>query len=756
MKKFYMLFLTLLLAAGVASASQIVCIDNVYYDLVGTDAKVTRPDNTPYSGHLYIPSTVEYEGVTYTVVISSTSIFSDIEEVSFGPGFAPGSYRLYNTVDGEFLPPANLSRINLYSFEEPSDNAYFVLNIGQSGKAVAAEAYYEALGKTVVRVKEFNVYGPDGKKLQPFLMADGNPDIRLYPDSDGLVRLGEKFMLDGTYMTVLPMTAYTVVYLYVEYDGKLAAIRLNTAPESTESVSPAGDRLAYAFNNMGSMTVIGFDADADASGDIVIPSSVTFDGTTVDVIGVADKAFMRTGVTGVKFSANMATVGSGAFYGCPDLERVEFAGISGRCTIENYAFAYCGKLNTVTFDDCTGRLVMYRGVFDGTPALTSVALVKGQSVMRPVSEAGLSGVLNAEILENSASTVKVRVVSHFCDTEGKELPVCAFTRVRRNGSYSVHVFEPAGGVVTLPKDMLYTENTAGAKVYDGNLMFGYGVQTDSYLDSPVTDGASYANCTFTQIYVPEEGMPEGALLDNVDYAKTEGGGVAVVGVDQTVTSMEGMVSVPATVQINGTEYNVTSVAPGAFAGCSDIEALSLPEGCVAAGIFTSETEAMSLPDSGERDLGPLSVTLTANSQDAMSLAIASEIWCGTDKLPVCAAIETATGIKAYYPVDGVVTIPVSDFAVSEAAPARAGVADARTVHICFADNALVPGVNDGKWLHTVYVADAAGSGVEGVEADMSGKSEYYDVQGLRVSDELRQGGIYIRRDGNAARKVIVK
>lgn len=165
---------------------------------------------------------------------------------------------------------------------------------------------------------------------------------------------------------------------------------------------------------------------------------------------------------------------------------------------------------------------------------------------------------------------------------------------------------------------------------------------------------------------------------------------------------------------------------------------------------------MELPDSGVRDLGPLSLTLTAVTQDAISIAISSGIYCGTDVVPVCAAIETATGLKAYYPADGVVTIPLADFAAAESAPARSGFDGARVVHIGFADNAMLPGMNDGIFLHTVYVASPAGSGVENVSVDMSGDAEYYDVRGIRVSGELRSGGIYIRRDSRAARKVLVK
>lgn len=754
MRKLYLLIAMLVLLAGVQAKAEIVFIDDVCYDIVGTTATVKGS----YSGHLYLPSTVEYGGITYTVQISSTTGFADVEEISFGPGFAPGTYRLYSTSAGHYLAPANLSRINLYTFHEySSETGCFTLNLGESGKAVSADAYFEAPGKTVVRVNDFNVYGPDGKKLQPFLMADGRPDIRLYPDSDGLLRLGEKFMLDdGTYMTVLPVQEYTVVYLYMEYEGKLAAIRINTSPISKESLSLTDDKLTYTFTNMGTVRVQGFAPDAEASGDVVIPASVTMGDYKAAVASIADKAFMRTGITSVKLSGGIWSIGAGAFYACPDLESVEFADITGICNLNNEVFAYCESLSSVSFNNCSGRISMVNGIFNGTPALKSINLMKGQSVVAPATDAGLSGLIDAEILENTAELVKVRVASHFCDSEGNELPVCAFTRVRRPEGYRVNVFKPVDGIVTLPKEVFYNESTSGSRDYSGVLMFGYGEQDEPYLANPVADGAQYASCVFTYLQVPEEGLPQSVLLDNVNYAKAEGGGVAVMEVKQENASLEGVVYVPAKIEINGKEYGVTSVASGALADCSGIKALSLPEGCTAAGVFAPETEEMGLPDSGVRDLGPLSLTLTAATQDAISIAISSGIYCGTDILPVCAAIETATGLKAYYPVDGLVTIPLADFAAAESAPARSGFDGARVVHIGFADNAMLPGVNDGIFLHTVYVASPAGSGVDNISVDMSGEAEYYDVQGIRVSDKLRSGGVYIRRDSRSAHKVLVK
>ena len=156
------------------------------------------------------------------------------------------------------------------------------------------------------------------------------------------------------------------------------------------------------------------------SGEVVIPESVTYNGTTYPVTGIGLSAFAESDVSSVTIPStvteivngafqncakltrvdipnSVTTLKSGAFFNCSQLESVTIG--SGVTTISQYAFAYCPKLkeitipNTVTtiendaFYQCTGlaSVVIGSGVTTiGSSAfyvcdnLTSVTILRQQ------------------------------------------------------------------------------------------------------------------------------------------------------------------------------------------------------------------------------------------------------------------------------------------------------------------------------------------------------------------------------------------
>ena len=66
--------------------------------------------------------------------------------------------------------------------------------------------------------------------------------------------------------------------------------------------------------------------------------------------------------------------------------------------------------------------------------------------------------------------------------------------------------------------------------------------------------------------------------------------------------------------------------------------------------------------------------------------------------------------------------------------------------------AIVTVYKGAPQLYPVKVS--ATSGIAGVEADANAPVEYYNLQGVRVAEPAN--GLYIRRQGNTAAKVLVK
>ena len=89
------------------------------------------------------------------------------------------------------------------------------------------------------------------------------------------------------------------------------------------------DGIYYNYNWEGTSTVTykgsSYDADANEyTGEVIIPSSVTYSGTTYSVTSIGDKAFGEcSGLTSVSIPNSVTSIG-------------------------NYAFAFCSGLTSVT------------------------------------------------------------------------------------------------------------------------------------------------------------------------------------------------------------------------------------------------------------------------------------------------------------------------------------------------------------------------------------------------------------------------
>ena len=128
-----------------------------------------------------------------------------------------------------------------------------------------------------------------------------------------------------------------------------------------------------------------------ASGDITIPSSVTYDEVAYTVTSIGESAFReRTGLTSVTIGNSVTSIGSYAFENCTGLTSVTIG--NSVTSIGNWAFSYCSSLTSVTipnsvtsigycaFYDCTGLTSVTisnsvtsigNGAFYGCSGLTS-------------------------------------------------------------------------------------------------------------------------------------------------------------------------------------------------------------------------------------------------------------------------------------------------------------------------------------------------------------------------------------------------
>ena len=178
------------------------------------------------------------------------------------------------------------------------------------------------------------------------------------------------------------------------------------------------------------------------SGNVVIPSSVTYNGKTYSVTQIDEVAFSGcSGITSVTIPSSVKSIGSGAFYGCGKLtsitipESVTILGSNAfmNCSklvsvtikgnlkcLEETTFRGCGKLTTVNlpgsltliglyaFQDCTSLATITipesvttigDGAFYGCTSLTSVTLPNNLKEIFPDAFCGCSALTSITIPE---------------------------------------------------------------------------------------------------------------------------------------------------------------------------------------------------------------------------------------------------------------------------------------------------------------------------------------------------------------------
>ena len=125
------------------------------------------------------------------------------------------------------------------------------------------------------------------------------------------------------------------------------------------STSPSGHKLYYSVRkNQGvvigcsvvcpgnfSTTSHGYNGYSVPSGDIVIPSTVVYNGNTLDVVEIQTRAFSHcTDITSVSFPSTVEVIRGQAFYGCTSLEEITIPNNSSLKCIASRAFYNCTSL----------------------------------------------------------------------------------------------------------------------------------------------------------------------------------------------------------------------------------------------------------------------------------------------------------------------------------------------------------------------------------------------------------------------------
>ncbi|MDY5921833.1 MAG: leucine-rich repeat domain-containing protein [Candidatus Onthomorpha sp.] len=112
-----------------------------------------------------------------------------------------------------------------------------------------------------------------------------------------------------------------------------------------------------------------FDCYESKSGNLIIPSTISYNGTTYSVTSIGDRAFYEcSSLTSVTIPNSVTSIGEGAFYECSELTSVTIP--NSVTSIGDYAFSNCSGLTSVTIGNSVTSIGNY--AFYECNGLTSI------------------------------------------------------------------------------------------------------------------------------------------------------------------------------------------------------------------------------------------------------------------------------------------------------------------------------------------------------------------------------------------------
>ena len=300
------------------------------------------------------------------------------------------------------------------------------------------------------------------------------------------------------------------------------------------------DGIYYNINgNEATVTYKGTSYNSRAySGEVTIPLSVTYNGTTYSVTSIGDDAFYKcSGLTSVKIPNSVTYICEGAFYCCSGLTSIvipnsvtyigcfAFSDCNGLTsvsipnsvtTIDNSAFSGCIGLTSITIPNSV--ISICEGAFAGCSGLTSI------TIPNSVKSIGVGAFYNCSCLSNITIPNSVTEIGEnaFYGTawynnqpDGmvyaglvaynyKGTMPSGTSIIIRDGTLSItqYAFSGCTGLtsITIPNSVTYI----GFKAFEG--CSGLTEIYSLALTPPRIDFYTFADCYGATLYVPKEAV----------------------------------------------------------------------------------------------------------------------------------------------------------------------------------------------------------------------------------------------------------
>ena len=359
-------------------------VDGIYYNIINSnEVEVTYQGSSyyqyqnEYSGSVTIPTTVTYNGTTYSVTTIGNYAFYNCtslttinipNSVTTIGGFAFEGTAWYNNQPDGVVYAGLVAYI--YKGTMPEGTS---ITLKEGTKGIAAYAFADCSGLTNINIPNSvisisNVAFSRCSCLASISVASDNPNYDSRYNCNAIIETETNTLIAGCKNTIIPNS--------VTYIGEMALSGCTslTTVDIPNSVTNIGD---HAFSGCSSLTTVN------------IPNSVTtighsaFSGceslTTVNIPNsVTTISFMAfdscTSLTNINIPNSVTAISNYAFEGCSNLTNISIP--NSVTNIGNGAFSDCSSLTTINIPNSVtniGSLAFY-----GCPSLATVNI--GNSV----------------------------------------------------------------------------------------------------------------------------------------------------------------------------------------------------------------------------------------------------------------------------------------------------------------------------------------------------------------------------------------